>query len=51
MTKKSALHNTLNRRELLRKGMSALSVAGLSGSVLAPSLFSKAAEAAERNSK
>jgi len=36
----------LNRRDLLRKGMAGLGIAGLSGTIMAPSLFSRAAEAA-----
>jgi uncharacterized protein (DUF1501 family) len=44
-TKKSSA-NKINRREILRKGMSALSLAGLSGAALHPSAFSRVAEAA-----
>ena len=36
----------LNRRDLLRKGMAGLGIAGLGGTIMAPSLFSRAAEAA-----
>jgi uncharacterized protein (DUF1501 family) len=36
----------MKRRDLLRKGMTGLGIAGLSGSVLAPSLLGRAAEAA-----
>ncbi len=39
-------NKTLNRRDLLRKGMAGLGVAGLGGTIIAPSLFSRAAEAA-----
>ena len=38
--------STLTRREILRKGMAGISLAGLSGTVLAPSLFGQAAQAA-----
>lgn len=38
--------STLTRREILRKGMAGISLAGLSGAVLAPSLFGQAAQAA-----
>ena len=46
MSKKRIPETTLNRRELLRKGMAGMGVAGLTGSILAPSLFGRAAEAA-----
>ena len=36
----------MNRRELLQKGMAGLGIAGLSGTIMAPSLFSQAAQAA-----
>lgn len=36
----------IKRRELLRRGMTGLGIAGLSGSILAPSILGRAAEAA-----
>ena len=38
--------STLTRREILRRGMAGISLAGLSGTVLAPSLIGQAAHAA-----
>ena len=38
--------STLTRREILRRGMAGISLAGLSGTVLAPSLIAQAAHAA-----
>jgi len=46
MNKKRTNNITMNRRDLLRKGMAGLGVAGLAGGVLTPSLFGRAAEAA-----
>ena len=46
MKTKKPSANKINRREILRKGMSALSLAGLSGAALHPSAFSRVAEAA-----
>jgi len=46
MTKKRTNDMTMKRRDLLQKGMAGLGIAGLSGSVLSPSLFGRAAEAA-----
>ena len=40
------LDRKLNRRDLLQKGMAGLSIAGLGGTALAPSLLGRAAEAA-----
>ncbi len=46
MKKKTVGQNKMNRRELLQKGMAGLGIAGLSGTIMAPSLFSQAAQAA-----
>lgn len=46
MKKKIVGQNKINRRELLQKGMAGLGIAGLSGTIMAPSLFSQAAQAA-----
>lgn len=46
MTKHRTGNNLINRRELLRKGAAGLGIAGLGGTILAPSLFTRAAEAA-----
>jgi uncharacterized protein (DUF1501 family) len=46
MNKNRMFSTPMKRRELLRKGMTGLGVAGLTGSVLAPSLLGRAAEAA-----
>ena len=46
MNRNSMFTSPMKRRELLRKGMTGLGVAGLTGSVLRPSLFGRAAEAA-----
>ena len=46
MTKKRTNDMTMKRRDLLQKGMAGLGIAGLSGSVLSPSLSGRAAEAA-----
>ena len=43
--------STLTRREILRKGMAGISLAGLSGAVLAPTLFGQAAQAAEAHGR
>lgn len=41
----------IKRRDLLQKGIAGLGIAGLNGSILAPSLFSQAAQAAVDNEK
>lgn len=46
MKKKTVGQKQMNRRELLQKGMAGLGIAGLSGTIMAPSLFSQAAQAA-----
>ncbi len=46
MKKHTIGNKTIDRRELLRKGMTGLGIAGLGGTIMAPSLFSRAAEAA-----
>lgn len=46
MKKANLIDKKMNRRDLLRKGMTGLGIAGLTGTALAPSLFGRAAEAA-----
>ena len=46
MKTKDLFKDKLKRREVLRKGMGALGIAGLAGSSLAPSMFGRVAEAA-----
>ena len=46
MTLKSNLTKRIKRREILRKGMAGLGVAGLGGGILMPSALSRVAEAA-----
>ena len=46
MTLKSNLTKRIKRREILRKGMASLGVAGLGGAILKPSALSRVAEAA-----
>ena len=46
MNKSRPFSAPINRRDLLRKGMAGLGIAGLTGNVLGPSLFGRAAEAA-----
>ncbi|MBT8145318.1 MAG: hypothetical protein KJN90_00610, partial [Gammaproteobacteria bacterium] len=46
MNKNGISSKLMKRRDLLQKGMTGLGVAGLTGSVLTPSLFGRAAEAA-----
>ena len=46
MTLKSNLTTRIKRREILRKGMAGLGVAGLGGAILKPSALSRVAEAA-----
>ena len=46
MKKANLINKKMNRRDLLRKGMTGLGIAGLTGTALAPLLFGRAAEAA-----
>ncbi|MEZ5490191.1 MAG: DUF1501 domain-containing protein [Gammaproteobacteria bacterium] len=46
MTSRNLLNQAIKRRDLLKKGLAGLSVAGLSGNILAPSVLGRAAEAA-----
>ena len=46
MKRFNSANRKLNRRELLRKGAASLGIAGLTGTMLSPSLFSQAAHAA-----
>ena len=46
MTLKSTLSKTINRREILQKGMAGLGIAGIGASILKPSALSRVAEAA-----
>ena len=46
MTSKAIVNNKIKRREILRRGMAGLSIAGIDASILKPSAFSSVAEAA-----
>lgn len=46
MKTKDQFSNKMKRRDVLKKGMGALGVAGLSGTALAPNMFGRVAEAA-----
>ena len=46
MTSKAIVNNKIKRREILRRGMAGLSIAGIGASILKPSAFTSVAEAA-----
>ncbi len=46
MKNHESMQRKLNRRDLLRKGMTGLSIAGMGASFMAPSVFGRVAEAA-----
>ena len=46
MTSKAIVNNKIKRREILRRGMAGLGIAGISASMLKPSAFTSVAEAA-----
>ena len=46
MTSKAIVNNKIKRREILRRGMAGLSIAGIGASMLKPSAFTSVAEAA-----
>ena len=46
MTSKAIVNNMIKRREILRRGMAGLSIAGIGASMLKPSAFTSVAEAA-----
>ena len=46
MTSKAIVNNKIKRREILRRGMAGLSIAGIGASILKPSAFTSVSEAA-----